>query len=239
MTVTDRDSSGSSLRTAAAAGAPVTAEDLTPGTLIAVPAGEAGRQRPFCLRITQETEVSLATGAVTVHGNLLGAAGTTTRGQPLPRTIVIQLRRLTILQRPDPSAEPAYLDVQPSRTQIAVMHIPPGIPVRLRYWDTGRGSWAVREMRDLDHPMIMLTPGDYQRIGWLFWHTRYSDLRRIEQRGRAGNQDMWRAAARSVQDGGVVYLQLEQAPGGRRPAWIATEMIDGPALPAPRPGRQG
>jgi hypothetical protein len=149
---------------------------------------------------------------------------------------VIQPRRLTILQRPDPSAEPAYLDVQPSRTQIAVMHIPPGIPVRLRYWDPGRGTWATREMLDLDHPMIMLAPGDYQGIGWHFWNVRYGDLSRIEQRGRAGDQDTWRAAARSVQAGGVVYLQLEQVPGGRRPAWAATDMIDGPALPVSQPG---
>ena len=238
MTTTDRDSSRSGPQSAA--GSPVTAEDLTPGTLVAVPAGEAGRQRPFCLRITEKTEVSQATGAVTVHGNVLGADGATTRRKPLPRRIVTSPWRLTILQRPDSSAEPANVDVQPSRTQIALMHIPPGILVRLWYWDPGGDTWAVREMRDLDHPTIMLAPGDYEGIGWHVRHRRYSDLRTIEQGGRVAGQDTWRAAARRVQDGGVVYLQLEQqAVGGRRPAWVATEVIDGPALSASRPGHQG
>jgi hypothetical protein len=233
------DASARNQREAPEAGTPATVEDLMPGALIAVPAGVTSYRRRFCLRITGVGDVSKATGAVTLTGNVLAADGTTTRRKPRVRVITTRPERLTVIPRAAPAAEPVYLDVQPSRTQIAVMHIPPGTTIRLRYWDHEHGNWTTCEMHDFDHPLIVIAAGDYKGIGWHVRYTRYSDLSSIQQRRRLAGPDMWRAAARRVRRGGVVYLQLEQqVPGKRRSAWVATAMIDGPALAVSTPGQQ-
>jgi hypothetical protein len=128
-----------------------------------------------------------------------------------------------------------YLDVQPSRTQIAVMVIPAGITVRLRCWDPGQDGWTVREQVDPDHPMILEVPGDWEGIGWHMRQGRLAGLDRICR--RTVSQHVWREAARRTEGGGGVYVQLEQRTRGRRPAWIATEVIGGPALPPGTPAQ--
>ena len=228
MTMADADSSASNLPGAPAAGPAATEADLRPGAVVFVPAAAAGRRRPFCLRITEVISVSKATGAVTLAGNVLGVDGTTSRRMPLPRTVVAQPARLIMVRPAGPVAAPVYVDVQPSRTQVAVMVIPAGITVRLRCWDPGQDGWAVREQADLDHPMILEVPGDYERIGWHVRQARLAGLDRISH--RTVGQHVWRDAADRVECGGVVYVQLEQT-RSRRPAWIAIGLIDGPAEP--------
>jgi hypothetical protein len=230
MTTADADSSGSNRRGALAAGPAATEADLRPGAVVFVPAWAAGRKRPFCLRITEGISLSHETGAVTLAGNVLGAAGTTSHLIPLPRTVVALPRHLIMVRPADPAAAPVYLDVRPSRTQVAVMVISAGITVRLRCWDPEHDGWAVREQADPDHPMILEVPGDYQGIGWLVRQTRLPGLDRISR--RTVSQDVWREAARRIEAGGVVYVQLEQQTPGRRSAWIATGVIAGPPLPA-------
>jgi len=53
---------------------------------------------------------------------------------------------------------------------------------------------------------------------------------------RTVSQHIWREAARRIEDGGVVYVQVEQRTRGGRPAWIATGVTDG-ALPAATPAQ--
>jgi hypothetical protein len=115
------------------------------------------------------------------------------------------------------------------------MVIPPGITVRLRCWDPDHDYWTVREQADPDHPMILEVPGDYAGVGWLVRQTRVPGLDRISR--RTVSQDVWRDAVRGIEAGGVVYVQLEQQTPGRRPAWIATGVIAGPALPGCTPAR--
>jgi hypothetical protein len=235
MTTADAHSSASNQRGAPATGPTATEADLRPGALVLVPAGVAGRRRPFCLRITEVVSISQATGAVTLAGNVLGADGATSRRIPLFRTVVAQPRRLVLVQPAGPASPPVYLDVQPSRTQVAVMVIPAGITVRLRCWDPGQGDWTVREQADPDHPMIVEVPGDWEGIGW---HVRQARLPGLDSiRRRTVSQHVWREAARCIETGGVVYVQLEQPTPGRRSAWIATGVTDGPALPAATPVR--
>jgi hypothetical protein len=235
MTTADAHSSASELTGAPAAGPPAIEADLRPGALVLVPTGVAGRRRPFCLRITEVISISDATGAVTLAGNVLGADGTTSRRIPLLRTVVAQPRRLALVRSAGAASAPVYLDVQPSRTQVAVMVIPAGITVRLRCWDPGQGNWTVREQADPDHPMILEVPGDWERIGRHVRQDRFAGLDSI--RRRTVSQHVWREAARRVETGGVVYVQLEQRTRGRRPAWIATGVTDGPALPTATPAQ--
>jgi hypothetical protein len=235
MTTADAHLSASKPREAPAAGPAATEADLRPGALVLVPAGVAGRRRPFCLRITEEISISHATGAVTLGGNVLGADGTTSRRIPLFRTVVARPRRLVLVRPAGAASSSVYLDVQPSRAQVAVMVIPAGITVRLRCWDPGQGGWTVREQADPDHPMILEVPGDWEGIGWHVRQHRFAGLDSIRRRGVS--QHVWREAARRLGTGGVVYVQLEQRTRGRRPAWIATRVADGSAQPAATPAR--
>jgi hypothetical protein len=225
MTTADADSSR---RGASAAGQAATEADLEPGAVILVPA-HVGGKRPFCLRITEVINISRETGAVTLAGHVLGVDGTTSRRIPLPRTVAALPARFIVVRPVDRAVAPVYLDVRPSRTQVAVMVVPAGITVRLRCWDPEQDGWTVREQADLDHPMILEVPGDYQGIGWLVRQTRLPGLDRISR--RTVSHDVWREAARRIEAGGVVYVQLEQKAPGRRPAWTATGVIAGPALP--------
>jgi hypothetical protein len=216
MTTADAHNSASNQRGAPAAGPAATEAGLRPGALVLVPAGVAGRRRPFCLRITEPISISHATGAVTLTGNVLGADGTTSRRLPLFRTVVAQPRRLVRVRPAGAASPPVYLDVHPSRTQIAVMVIPAGITVRLRCWDPGQDGWTVREQVDPDHPMILEVPGDWEGIGWHMRQGRLAGLDSI--RRPTVSQHVWREAARRAEGGGVVYVQLEQRTRGRRPA---------------------
>ena len=225
MTTAGRDSGGSNPRRAPAGGPTATEADLRPGAVVLVPVGAAGRRRPFCLRITEVISVSKETGAVTLFGNVLGADGTTSRRMPLRRTVVAQPGRLIVVSPAGAAAARVYLDVQPSRTQVAVMVIPAGIMVRLRCWDPGLGDWTIREQADPDHPMILKVPGDSAGIGWHAGLHRLASLDSISR--RAVSQRVWADAARWVQDGGVVYVQLTQTEGNR-PRWVAIAVEAGP-----------
>ncbi len=235
MTTADAHSGASNLRGAPATGPAATEADLRPGAVVFVPAAVGSRKRPFCLRITEVISISHATGAITLAGNVLGVGGTTSRRTPLSRTIVAQPRQLIMAGPAGPAAAPVYLDVQPSRTQVAVIVIPAGMTVRLRCWDSGQDGWTVREQADPDHPMILEVPGDYERVGWHVRQARLPGLASISR--RTVSQDVWREAARRIEDGGVVYVQLQQRTRSRRSAWVATGVTDGPALPAVTPAR--
>lgn len=62
-------------------------EDVRKGAIVRIPAGD--RKRPYCLKITGREPVSQATGAIVVHGIVLGVNGTTTRTRNLHRTAVL------------------------------------------------------------------------------------------------------------------------------------------------------
>lgn len=240
--MTGRD--GATGKTAAAVKPPVTAGDLEPGVVIAVPAGAAGRQRPFCLRITEAAGVSQATGAVDLIGDLLRADGTTSRRIPLTRAITVHPALVTIVRRPATTpAAPVCVDVQPSRTQLAVMHIPAAVTVRLRRWDAAAGDWVISEDRDDDHPMIVVMPGDFRSAGWVVWRVRYGGLAEIRGGHHKRDRAVWTEAVRRIRDGGVVYIQREQQACYGRLAWVVTGVIDGPPLPGrdsrKRPGWPG
>jgi hypothetical protein len=72
-------------------------DDLTPGTVIRVPARYRGR--PFCLEIIKRVLVSKETGAVELFGTVLSLDGTTTRKRPLHRIVVEQPDRLVVVRK--------------------------------------------------------------------------------------------------------------------------------------------
>jgi hypothetical protein len=228
MTTADTDSGAGNPRGALDAGPAATEADLKPGAVVFVPAAVVSRRRSFCFRITEVISVSRETGAVTLAGNVLGVDGTTSRRMPLARTVVALPARLIMVRPADPAPARVYVDVEPSRAQVAVMVIPPGITVRLRCWDSGRDGWAVREQVDLDHVMILEVPGDHERIGW---HVRQARLPGLDSiRRRTTGQQHWRQAADQVENGGVVYVDLTETRDSRR-IWMAIAVTDGPRGP--------
>lgn len=62
-------------------------EDVRQGAIIRIPPGD--RARPYCLKITGREPVSQETGAILVHGIVLGVNGTTTRTKNVHRSAVL------------------------------------------------------------------------------------------------------------------------------------------------------
>ena len=77
----------------------VNLEDLTTGALIRI-AGSGGHtthaRRPYGLLLTRPAEVSKATGAVTLTGEVRAVDGTTTRRKKLFRTTVQWVKNLEL-----------------------------------------------------------------------------------------------------------------------------------------------
>lgn len=62
-------------------------EDVRKGAIVRIPAGD--RARPYCLKIVSRERVSQETGAIVVHGIVLGVNGTTTRTKNIHRSAVL------------------------------------------------------------------------------------------------------------------------------------------------------
>ena len=80
-----------------------------------------------------------------------------------------------------------------------------------------------------DLATIFVAPGDVELLGWGASVVFYLDVRVVRNGRHRLDREVWQAAVKAAQRGGVVYVQHEQRDYYGKPRWTAVEIRKEPS----------